>query len=70
MLKKKIKNYRNAYVEIHFHPWFFLFKKEKNFPIKTKENMRQTQSFQELVAWTAAGGLFAVMQGGVFVCGL
>ena len=31
--------------------------------------MRQTQSFQELVAWTAAGGLFAVMQGGVFVCG-
>ena len=28
MLKKKI-NDRYAYIEIHFHPWFILYKKEK-----------------------------------------
>ena len=37
-LADSVLNYRNAYVEIHFHPWFILFKKEKNFHIKTKEN--------------------------------
>ena len=40
-----IINYQYAYVEIHFHPWFILFKKEKNFHIKTKENMQQNTEF-------------------------
>ena len=51
-------NYQYAYVEIHFHPWFILFKKEKNF--QPRKTCNKTLSFQELVARTAAGGLFAV----------
>ena len=53
-------NYRYAYVEIHFHPWFILFKKEKTFILKPRKTCHKTLSFQELVAHTAAGGLFAV----------
>ena len=44
MLKKKL-NHWYAYVEIHFHPWFILFKEEKNFHIKAKENMQQNTEF-------------------------
>ena len=46
--------------EIHFHPWFILFKKEKTFILKPRKTCNKTLSFQELVARTAAGGLFAV----------
>ena len=53
-----VLNYRYAYVEIHFHPWFILFKKEKNF--QPRKTCNKTLSFQELVARTAAGGLFAM----------
>ena len=57
-LVDSVLNYRYAYVEIHFHPWFILFKKEKNF--QSKKTCNKTLSFHELVARTAAGGLFAV----------
>ena len=57
-LVDSVLNYRYAYVEIHFHPWFILFKKEKNF--QPRKTCNKTLSFQELVARTAAGGLFAV----------
>ena len=57
-LVESVLNYRYAYVEIHFHPWFILFKKEKNF--QPRKTCNKTLSFQELVARTAAGGLFAV----------
>ena len=57
-LVDSVLNYRYAYVEIHFHPWFILFKKEKNF--QPRKTCNKTLSFQELVASTAAGSLFAV----------
>ena len=44
-----IINYQYAYVEIHFHPWFILFKKEKNFHIKTKENLQQNTEFPIII---------------------
>ena len=60
-LVDSIVNYQYAYVEIHFHPWFILFKKEKKtFILKPRKTCNKTLSFQELVACTAAGGLFAV----------
>ena len=59
-LVDSIINYQYAYVEIHFHPWFILFKKEKTFILKPRKTCNKTLSFQELVARTAAGGLFAV----------
>ena len=58
LLVDSVLNYRYAYVEIHFHPWFILFKKEKNF--QPRKTCNKTPSFQELVARTAAGGLFAM----------
>ena len=59
-LADSVLNYQYAYVEIHFHPWFILFKKEKTFILKPRKTCNKTLSFQELVARTAAGGLFAV----------
>ena len=59
-LVDSIINYQYAYVEIHFHPWFILFKKEKTFILKPRKTCNKTLSFQELVARTAAGVLFAV----------
>ena len=56
-----VLKYRHAYVEIHFHPWFILLKKEKTFILKPRKTCNKALSFQELVARTAAaGGLFAV----------
>ena len=67
-LVDSVLNYRYAYVEIHFHPWFILFKKEKNFHIKTKENMQQNTEFPRTCSphWR----FVCCVQGVVFICGL
>ena len=39
--KLKIDTFVCLLEDIHFQPWFILFKKEKNIDIKTKENMQQ-----------------------------
>ena len=51
----------HAHVENHFYPWFILFKKEKKpFRLKLRKTYNKTLSLQELLAYAAASGLFAV----------
>ena len=69
-LVDSILNYQYAYVEIHFHPWFILFKKEKNFHIKTKENMQQNTEFPRTCSPHCSWRFVCCVQGVVFICGL
>ena len=69
MLKKKL-NHWYAYVEIHFHPWFILFKEEKNFHIKAKENMQQNTEFPRTCSPHCSWQFVCCVQGVVFVCSL
>ena len=69
-LVDSLLNYRYAYVEIHFHPWFILFKKEKNFHIKTKENSQQNTEFPRTCSPHCSWQFVCCVQGVVFVCSL
>ena len=69
-LVDSIINYQYAYVEIHFHPWFILFKKEKNFHIKTKENLQQNTEFPRTCSPHCSWRFVCCVQGVVFVCSL
>ena len=68
-VEKKL-NGRYAYIEIHFNPWFMLFKKEKNFPIKTKENMQQNTEFPRTCSLHCSWRFVCCVQGVVFICSL
>ena len=61
-------NYQYAYVEIHFHPWFILFKKEKHFHIKTKEKLQQNTEFPRTGSPHCSWRFVCYVQGVVFVC--
>ena len=65
-----LKLSRYAYVEIHFHPCFILFKKEKNFHIKTKENLQQNTEFPRTCSPHCSWQFVCCVQGVVFVCSL
>ena len=60
-LVDSVLNYRYAYVEIHFFILgSFYLRNKKTFILKPRKTCNKTLSVQELVARTAAGGLFAV----------
>ena len=69
-LVDSVLNYRYAYAEIHFHPWFILFKKEKIFHIKTKENLQQNTEFPRTCSPHCSWRFVCCVQGVVFVCSL
>ena len=66
-LLDSVLNYRYAYVEIHSHPWFILIKKEKNFHIKTKENLPQNTEFPRTCSLHCSWRFVCCVQGVVFV---
>jgi len=61
-LVDSVLNYRYAYVEIHFILGSFYLIKKKTFILKPRKTCNKTLGFQELVAHTAAGSLFAVFR--------
>ena len=70
-LVDSVLNYWYAYVrEIHFHLWFILLKKEKNFHIKTKENLQQNTEFPRTCSPHCSWRFVCCVQGVVFICSL
>ena len=69
-LVDSIVDYQYTYVEIHFHPWFILFKKGKNFQIKTEENLQQNTEFPITCSPHCSWRFVCCVQGVVFICGL